>query len=608
MAEEQKLMERKDIEEKYKWDLTKMFASDEAWEEALKELDALTEKAASFAGHLCESPEKLKEYYNARDRLMLKIENVYCYASMRHSEDTREDKAQVMVSKAMSAYVKISQALSFETPEILSMSEEKLDTFIKAPCLADFQHELDDLKRQKPHTLSKPEEKILSGMTELASAPGDIADMLQDADMVFDPVRTSDGKELPLSGSNYILLESNPDREIREKAFRNYYKGFRQHINTFTGTYSANVKADVFMARTRHFDSARQMSLFASNIPLAVYDSLVKTVHDYLPVMYRYVRLRKQILGVDELHYYDVYAPLAADVNIRYSYDEAKEMVKEAVKPLGEEYGRNVQRAFDERWIDVMPNVGKSGGAYSTGTYDSNPYICMNFTGTIDSVSTIAHEMGHSQHTLLANTHQTPHNAGYTLFVAEIASTVNENLLIDQMLQKEKDPRTRLYLLNQYLEGFKGTVYRQTMFAEFEQKAHEEVEKGGALSAEYLNQLYKGLVEQYFGPDLVMDDEVKYEWARIPHFYRSFYVYQYATGYSAAVALADGILNEGKAAVKRYLEFLSMGGSQYPLDELKHGGVDLSTPEPIARALKKFERIVEEAEKAYAEIQKESKK
>ena len=391
----------------------------------------------------------------------------------------------------------------------------------------------------------------------------------------------------------------DPRREVREKAFRNYYKSFKNHINTFASTYSSSVKADVFTARTRHYESARAMSMAQENIPASVYDSLVETVHKFMPAMYRYVELRKKILGVDELHYYDVYAPLCKDLELSYTYDEAKEMVKKAVAPLGKDYVDTVQRGFDERWIDVYPNTGKSGGAYSSGTYDSNPFIMCNFTGTIDSVSTIAHEMGHSMHTHLANTHQPAHYAGYTLFVAEIASTVNENLLIEQLLQKEQDPKVRLYLLNQYLENFKGTVYRQTMFAEFEQKAHEVIEKGGALSAQQMNQMYEELVKLYFGPSMVMDEEVRYEWARIPHFYRAFYVYKYATGYSSAVALSEKILTEGEPAVKKYLEFLSMAGSDYPLATLQHGGVDLSTPEPIERALTKFEKIVEEAEKTF---------
>ena len=599
-------MEIKDrslIEEQYKWDITTLFASDEAWEEALKAIPAKAAKVAAYQGKLTQSPAGLREFLDAEEALDREIENIYCYASLRYSEDTRAEAGQMMTSKAMGVLTQIGASLSFAQPEILSLSDADFDRFMESEELAGYRHMLDDLKRRKAHTLSEKEEKILSGMQEIRYAPGDIANMLQDADLKFDPVKLESGEELPLSGSNYILLQSDSRREVREKAFRNYYKSFKNHINTFASTYSSSVKGDVFMARTRGYESARAMSMAGENIPASVYDGLVETVHKYMPAMYRYVELRKKILGLDEIHYYDVYAPLCKDLDLKYTYEQAKAMVKKAVAPLGEDYVATVQRGFDERWIDVYPNTGKSGGAYSSGTYDSNPFIMCNFTGTIDSVSTIAHEMGHSMHTHLANTHQPAHYAGYTLFVAEIASTVNENLLIEQLLKEEKDPKTRLYLLNQYLENFKGTVYRQTMFAEFEQKAHAVIEEGGALSAELMNQIYEDLVKLYFGPSMVLDEEVRYEWARIPHFYRAFYVYKYATGYSSAVALSEKILTEGEPAVKKYLEFLSMAGSDYPLATLQHGGVDLSTPEPIERALKKFESIVEEAEKTYEALQ-----
>ena len=601
--EENKVLNRNQIEEKYKWDLTPMYASDGAWETALKEIDGLMEKLPAYAGKLTESPETLRAFLDAQEEVSRKMSNLYCYASLRRSEDTRAQEAQMMVSKAMSKYVQLSSLLSFAQPEILSMPEEKMERFINAPVLQEYRFTLEDLLREKAHTLTEAEEKIMAGMGEIASAPGDIADMLQDADMVFDPVVKENGETLQLTGSNYILLQSSPDREVRRKAFHNYYKGFKQHINTFTATYSSSVKADVFEARTRHYDSARAMSMAGENIPASVYDSLIETVHRYLPAMYRYAALRKKILGVDELHYYDVYAPLVGDVDVRYTFDQAKEMVKKAVAPLGQEYVDTVQRGFDERWIDVFPNTGKSGGAFSSGTYDSAPYLMTNFTGTIDSVSTIAHEMGHSLHSYLSKKNQPSHYSHYTLFVAEVASTVNENLMIEQLLSQDIQPQMRLYLLNQYLENYKGTVFRQTMFAEFEKIAHEQIEKGEALSAEYLSQLYAGLVQQYFGPELVMDEEVQYEWARIPHFYRCFYVYKYATGYSSAVALSEAILKEGDQAVKPYLEFLSMGGSCYPLDSLRHAGVDLSTPAPVEKALQKFEQIVEEAQRVYDQLQ-----
>lgn len=597
-----KIKDRSEIAEQFKWDLSPLFESDEAWEAALPTVDAEVERLLTYQGRLTESPAVLKEFLDGQIKLERKISDLYQYPMLRRSEDTRGEAAQIMTAKASGKFVKIGAAFSFVDPELLSMDEEKFESFVNAPELAEYKHMLEDLKRAKAHTLSQAEEKILSGMREITGAPGDIAGDLQDADLVFDPIEDKDGNKIDVSGATYILLQSNQDRDIRKKSFQSYYKTYKQHINTFTATYSANVKADAFAARTRNYPSARAMSMAHSNIPVSVYDGLVDTVHSHLDAMYRYVALRKKMLGLDEIHYYDVYAPLVGGLELTYTYDEAKEMVKKAVKPLGEEYVKNVQRAFDERWIDVYPNTGKSGGAYSAGTFDSNPYIMMNYTGTIDSVSTLAHEMGHSQHTLLANTHQPAQYANYTLFVAEIASTVNENLLIEQLLKQDIDDKTRMYLLNQYMESFKGTVYRQTMFAEFEKLAHEEVEKGGALSAEWLNKTYEGLVKLYFGPEMVMDEEVRYEWARIPHFYRSFYVYVYATGYCSAAALSEGILKEGAPAVKKYLEFLSMGSSEYPLDSLKHGGVDLTTPAPIDAALNKFASIVADAEATYARL------
>ena len=597
-----KIKDRSEIEERFKWDLTPLFASDEAWEAALPTLDAEVEELLKYEGRLTESPAVLREFMDKQNLLERKISNVFQYPMLRQSEDTRAEAAQIMQSKAMGKIMPIAAAFAFVAPELLSMEEEKFDAFTNSEELAPYRHALEDLKRQKEHTLTPAEEKLISGMGEITGASGRIADALQDADMVFDPITDKDGNEIQVSNANYILLQSNSDRDIREKAFRSYYKTYKQHNNTMTATYSTNVKKDVFMARTRNYASARAMSLAGTNIPESVYDSLVDTVHANLPAMYRYVALRKKMLGLDEIHYYEVYAPRVGDLDLTYSFEEAKEMVKTAVKPLGEEYGKNVQRAFDERWVDVYPNTGKSGGAYSAGTYDCNPDIMMNFTGTIDSVSTLAHEMGHSQHTLLAKTHQPSHDADYTLFVAEIASTVNENLLIEQLLKQDIDDKTRMYLLNQYMENFKGTVYRQTMFAEFEKLAHEEIEKGGALSSEWLNKTYEELVKLYFGPEMVMDEEVRYEWSRIPHFYRSFYVYVYATGYCSAAALSEGILKEGEPAVKKYLEFLSMGSSRYPLDSLKHGGVDLTTPAPIEAALKKFDSIVADAEATYARL------
>lgn len=601
MADTQTLKERSEMDPQYQWDLTPMYRDDAAWEADFATLDEQVQAMTAFAGTLKDAVS-IGAYLDAGTHLGRKLSNLYCYASLRRSEDTRAEAGQSMYARISAKYVQAMAAISFAEPEILSLPEETLTAIVEDEQLADHKFTMENLLRQKPHTLSAPEEKLLATLGEALGAPAEIADNLQDADLVFDAVQDGDGNMVEVTGSNYIMLQMSPDRILRKNAFVSFYKGYRQHINTFAAAYSGAVKAATAEAAIRHYDSSRAMSMAGENIPAEVYDNLIATVRKHMPAMYRYVALRKKILGIDELHYYDVYAPLVGEVKVRYTYEQAQQMVLDAVAPLGKAYGGLVRQAFAERWIDVYPNKGKSGGAYSSGTYDSNPYILTNFTGTLDSVSTIAHEMGHSLHTWHSNHHQPPQYADYTLFVAEVASTVNENLLIEQLLQKEKEPQMRLYLLNQYLENFKGTVYRQTMFAEFEKEAHAMAERGEALNPAALNALYKRLVQDYFGPELVLDDEVQYEWARIPHFYRPFYVYKYATGYSTAVALSEGILREGEPAVQRYKEFLSMGGSAYPLEELRHAGVDLTTPAPIDAALLKFEHILDDAEATLAQL------
>lgn len=595
------LKERSEMDPRYEWDLSTLYADDAAWEEAFAAIDPKLASLPAYAGKL-HDPKELANFLKEQTALELEIENLFSYASLRQSEDTRADAAQSMFARVYSKVVAFSASIAFADPEILSLPDETLDSFLKDPQLADYRFYLEKLIRQKPHTLSTTEEQLLASLGEVFGAPRQIANSLQDADMVFDPVKDKDGNEHEVAGSSYIALQSSDDRVLRENAFRSFYKGYRQHINTFAASYSGAVKGAVAEASLRKFESSRAASLYHSNIPLSVYDNLVGSVHRHMPVMYRYLALRKRLLGLSDLHYYDVYAPLVSGSEKHYTYEEAQQMVLDAVAPLGENYQNIVRGAFRDRWIDVYPNKGKRGGAFSSGTYTSNPFILTNFTGTLDSVSTIAHEMGHSLHSWHSHHNQPPQYAGYTLFVAEVASTVNENLLIEQLLAKTTDPKERLVLLNQYLENFKGTVYRQTMFAEFERDAHALAEKGQALNATALNGIYKNLIKEYFGPGLVWDDEVQYEWARIPHFYRPFYVYVYATGYSSAVALSEAILHEGEPAVKRYLEFLSMGGSKYPLDELRHAGVDLATPDPIDTALDKFASIVKDAEETAAKL------
>jgi oligoendopeptidase F len=612
------IKDRSSIENEYKWDLTPLYASDSAWEEDILTLDKLISDAASFKGSL-DSTGNIKKFFDASTALERKLSNLFTYASLRKSEDTRENDPQSMFSRIYAKYVQAQTELAFSDPEILALPEDVLKAIAADPLLDEYGMTMTRLLRRKPHTLSEKEERLIASFGEVLGAPGQIASALQDADLVYDSVKDKDGNTHELSQSNYILMQSDSDRALRENSFKSFYKTYRQHINTFAQTYAACVKASVAEGYAKNYASSLESHMAYENVPRSVYESLIKAVREKMGEMYKYVSLRKKILGVDELHYYDLYAPLAKGDKKSYSFDEAKKMLFEAVKPLGGRYRKVVEEAFANRWIDVYPNTGKQGGAYSSGSYDSYPYLMLNFVGTLDRVSTLAHEMGHSVHSYFSKQNQPPQDADYTIFVAEVASTVNENLLIEMLLEENKKKRKadpgnaalkeeRMALLNQYLEGFKGTVYRQTMFAEFELKAHEAEERGEALTAECLSSIYLELIKDYFGPELVIDEEVKYEWARIPHFYTPFYVYKYATSYSAAVAVSESILNDAKAAgtgdecsysnpsVKRFLEFLSMGGSMDPLDELRHAGVDLSVPGPIVYALEKFGKVLKEAE------------
>ncbi len=591
------IRERNTMDPAFMWDLKPFYESDAAWEEELKTVDAAIAEAAACEGTLTTAEAVRRALEKNRDLQRL-ISNLSGYAMLRRSEDNRKAEGISMYSRVSAAAAKAAAAVSFLEPEILALDADVLASIIRDPAMKEWEFCLQDLLRQKAHMLSGREEMILASFAEAFAAPSRASEALMDADMVFEDALDSEGNAHQVTGLNFILLQNDPDRTLRENAFRSYYKGYRNHIHTLDATFAGMVAQAVSEARLRGYDSSRQMALAADAIPEEVYDTLISTVHEHMADMHRYVRLRKRLLKLDELHYYDVYTPLIRTAGQRYTYEEAQQMVLDAVKPLGEEYGSAVREAFAKRWIDVYPNLGKTGGAYSAGTYDSFPYILTNFSGTLDSVSTIAHEMGHSMHTWHTNRSQPFQYSDYSLFVAEVASTVNENLLIEQLLQKEEDPSRRLSLLNQYLEGFKGTVYRQTMFAEFEKEAHAMAERGESLDADALCDLYEKLIREYFGEDLVIDEEVRYEWARIPHFYMLFYVYVYATGYCSAAALSEKILSEGEPAAKRYREFLSMGSSAYPIDELIHAGVDLRTAAPLHAALAKFASVLDEAEKA----------
>lgn len=597
----EELKKRQDMDPEYTWDLSSLFESDEAWEKAFNELDGTIEGVAELSGKL-NTPENVRLCFDRSTLLERKLSDAFTYAFLRRSEDTTDEAAQSMYSRCYGKYVEALTKTAFIDPELLSLPSGKLREISESEELIPYTFMMEKLILQKPFTLSEKEEALLASFGETFAVPSEVSKNLQDADMVFEPAEDSEGKNHEVTNSAFVLLQTSEDRTLRGNAFRSMYKSYKGHIQTFAATYSGEVKTSVSMASARGYSSSRAMHLFSENIPETVYDNLIDSVREHMPAMYRYAELRKRLLGVDELHYYDLYTPLIKGSNREYTYEQAQEMVLEAVKPLGETYVSEVRKAFDSRYIDVYPNKGKAGGAFSSGTYDSNPYILTNFTGTLDSVSTIAHEMGHSMHTHFSNVNQPPQYAEYTLFVAEVASTVNENLLIRNLLSKAETPEEKLFYLNQHLENFKATVYRQTMFAEFEREVHRLAEEGGVLNPSGLNGIYESLVKDYFGPALKLDEEVKYEWARIPHFYRPFYVYKYATSYAAATDISERLLSEGRPAVEKYLEFLSMGGSDYPIEELKVAGVDLTSKDPVDRALERFESLLDEFEETLEEI------
>jgi oligoendopeptidase F len=459
-----------------------------------------------------------------------------------------------------------------------------------------YEHYLDELLRQKEHTLSAQEEAILAQVAELANAPSEIFTMINNADMKFPEIIDEDGEVKELTHGRYIRFLESRERRVRQDAFKAMYETFKKQKNTLAATLNANVKKDIFYARVRRYPSVLEAALDKDNIPVSVYTNLIETIHEALPVFQRYLSLRKKVLGLDELHMYDLYVPLIEDRQITYGYEVATRLVRDSLKPMGEEYLAVVDQAFNNRWIDVYENVGKRSGAYSSGTYGTPPYMLLNYQGNLNDVYTLTHELGHSVHSYFSRESQPYIYSDYTIFVAEVASTLNEALLTHYFLEKTDDPTQRMVILNHYLESFRGTVFRQTMFAEFEKMIHEKAEAGEALTADRLNEWYYELNRTYFGPDVVIDEDIALEWARIPHFYYNFYVYKYATGFAAATALSQQIIHEGEAAVERYLSFLKSGGSDYPLELLKKAGVDMTSPEPVRQALKVFERTLSELE------------
>lgn len=589
--------DRKDIDVKDTWNLESIYANNELWEE---DYAALEKDAAEFAklkgaieADVSKIPAVLDAYYGLHRRLS----KLSVYARMRFDQDTTDSTYQTMSAKIGSLGVKIGAASAFVEPEILSYSKEQLEAAEKEnERTAYYGRKIEEMLRGQEHTLDAEKEELLAAAGDMAEAPDDIFSVLMNADMKYPDIVLEDGTHLPLTNSTYISYMESPDRAVREGAFKTLYGQIASLKNTFAAIYRGNLKQAKFYAQSRKYSSARAMYLADSNVPESVYDNLLSAVHEALPMMYRYVAVRKKVLGVDKLHMYDVYTPIVATQNQTYEFEQAKQMVLEALKPMGEDYLSHAREGLENRWIDIYPNKGKKGGAYSWGCYDSQPFILLNYTKNLDSVFTLIHEMGHSIHSYYSITAQDYAYSDYKIFVAEVASTCNECLLMHDLLEKTTDKEQRKYLLNHYLDSFKGTLFRQTMFAEFEKTAHDYCAQGKPLTAEALSQMYLELNQKYFGPDMEKDEEIAYEWMRIPHFYTPFYVYQYATGYSAAVALSAKILKEGKPAVDAYMSFLKGGESKDPIDLLKMAGVDMTTEKPVADALALFGELVAELE------------
>lgn len=596
MADTKKIPERSEIAEQDKWAIHDIYATDELWEEDLKKVKEYIPIAAAFAGKLGESAEQLLAYLKTEEDVSLIAEALANYAMRRSDEDARVSKYQAMVGRLMSALVELNAAASFSTPEIMAIDDETMERFFaEEPKLERYRRALNDIRRRRAHVLSPAEEKLLAAAGEMANAPDTIYGMFNDADITFPDAVDGEGKPHPLSQGTYISYMESPDRALRKSAFETLYHTYGSYKNTVAAILSAQVKQLQFFAQARKYSSSLEASLDVTNVPTEVYTNLIEAVHRNMDKMHRYVRLRKKLMGVDELHMYDIYTPLVGGVDKKTGIEEAKQLVYDALEPLGEDYRAILKEGFENRWIDVYENAGKRSGAYSAGS-KVHPFVLLNYTGTLDSQFTLAHEMGHALHSYLSNKTQTPVDSEYVIFVAEVASTCNEALLMEYLLSKTTDKTERAYLINHFLEQFRSTLYRQTMFAEFELNIGKMAQEGTGLTPEVLNAEYRRLNRLYYGDDVVLDDEIDMEWMRIPHFYYNYYVFQYATGYAAAIALSRRILREGESAVKDYLGFLSGGCSKSPIDLLKGAGVDMSTTAPVEEALKLFGELIDEME------------
>ena len=598
---EKKIPVRSEADPKYTWALEDVYANNDVWKADLEKARALPAQLAAYKGHLGDSAQKLLEFLQLGDGISVLFDSLYGYAQRRSDEDTANSLYQGMTSQAMSAMVAVDAASSFETPELLAIPDDKLEQFYQEePALETYRLALTRIRSKRAHILSDAEEKLLAAAGEMSQAPDSVYSVFADADLKFPSATDKDGNSHPVTHGTYIPLMHSADRVLRKSAFASLYSVYGQFRNTAAALLSAQVKQLKFYADARKYDSTLQASLDGNYVPTEVYTNLISAVHENMAPMYRYVDLRRKLLGVDELHMYDLYTPIVSDVDVNIPYEEAKQTVYDALACMGDDYRAILKEGFDNRWIDVYENVGKCSGAYSAGLR-KHPYVLLNYSGTLDSMFTLAHEMGHAIHSYLSNKHQPVAYSNYSIFVAEVASTCNEALLMQHLLKTNKDKKRRAYLINYFLEQFRTTLYRQTMFAEFELEINRRNERGESLTAESLNALYHELNHQYFGDDIVIDKEIDLEWARIPHFYYDYYVYQYATGYSAAIALSRRILKEGAPAVKDYIHFLSGGCSTDPISLLRGAGVDMASTAPIHDALQLFDELITEMEQLMEE-------
>ena len=590
-------MERSTIENKFKWTIDEMYPNEESIEKDIQKVKELIEEVKRYKGILADSEENIFKALNISEEASRILQNLYVYTHMKSHEDTRINKNQSNATKIDMLSTELSMATSYMVPEIIAMDNEKLENYLKTEKLSHYKKYVDDILRLKPHTLNEREEELLAAVADLSGVPENVYDMLSFADLKFPEIEDENGEKVRVTHSNFSLFLKSKDARVRKDAFEAMYGIYGQYKNTFASTLYGGIKSEIFYAKTRKYESALQGSLFQDNVSVDVYNNLIDAVHENLDTLNDYIDLKKKFLGLDKINMYDLYVPLTENFDMEISYEKAQKIILEALKPLGEEYLENVKKAFAEGWIDVYGNEGKQGGAYSWGSYDSKSYILMSYKDDLNSLFTLIHEMGHSMHSFYSKNNQPYLYSGYKIFVAEVASTLNELLLINYLLKNAESKEERVYLLNYYLEQFRTTVYRQTMFAEFEKICHGKVEEGEPLTAEDFNNIYYDLNKKYYGESCEVNEEIALEWARIPHFYSNFYVYKYATGFSAASALSKQILEEGESAVSRYKEFLKSGGSEFPLDQLRKAGVDMEKKESVDEALHVFKDLVKQLEK-----------